>query len=199
LALVLVAILLLGGYLARGRLLPAMGRFLDVSEPPRPVDAVLVLEGGANDRPFVAAALVRAGLAGRVLVPTVKRSADNEDDLLPPEHELIRRVLLVRRVPPECIIPLPGECDSTLDEARALARFLDAEPETTVAVVTHGYHTRRARSLFRRVLGGRIARVHFVAAPTEDCSADDWWCSEEGFTAYTAEYFKLVMYSLHLR
>src|SRR5262249_23505078 len=104
--------------------------------------------------------------------------------------------LLGRGVPPGRVVALPGECDSTLDEAHALARFLDAEPETTVAVVTHGYHTRRARSLFRRVLGGRGARVRFVAAPTDHFSADDWWCSEEGFAAYLTEYAKLLLYTL---
>jgi uncharacterized SAM-binding protein YcdF (DUF218 family) len=196
LALLLVATLLLAAYLARSQLLLAMGRFLDVSERPRPVDVVLVLGGGANQRPFVAAALFRAGLARRVLVPTVKLNAANEEDLYPPEHELIRRVLESRGVPPERVVPLPEECNSTLDEALALARFLDAEPETTVAVVTHDFHTRRARSLFRRVLGGRIARVHFVSAPTEDFSADDWWCTAEGFATYTTEYLKLVLYTL---
>jgi uncharacterized SAM-binding protein YcdF (DUF218 family) len=195
-ALALVVALLVGAYLARGRLLPAVGRFLDVSEPPRPVDVVLVLGGAANDRPFVAAALVRAGLAERVLVPTVKPSAENQEDLRPPEHELIRRALRGRGVASERIVPLPGEVGSTLDEAQALARFLDAEPDTTVAVVTHAYHTRRARSLFRRVLGGRMARVHFVAAPSDQFSADDWWCSEEGFATYLTEYAKLLLYTV---
>jgi uncharacterized SAM-binding protein YcdF (DUF218 family) len=192
LAVALLVAFLLGAYLARGWLLPPVAYFLDVSEPPRPVDAVLVLGGGADDRPFVAAALVRAGLARRVLVSSVQLSPENEDGLVPPEHEVTRRALLARGVPAEDIVLLPGACGSTQDEARALAHFLDAEPDTRVAVVTHGLHTRRARRLFRRVLGGRSGQVMFVAAPCDRFSADDWWRSEDGFSAYATEYLKLI-------
>jgi uncharacterized SAM-binding protein YcdF (DUF218 family) len=194
--LLVVAILLLGLYLARGRLLPAAARFLDVSEPPREVDAVMVLGGGASTRPFVAAALVRAGLARRALVPSVHLFPDQEDGLSPPEDEVLRRVLHVRGVPDDAVTTLPGEVDSTRDEARALARFLDGEPGATVAVVTNGFHTRRARMLFRHELGERIAQVHFVAAPTDRFDDDNWWRHEEGFNCYASEYFKLVYYGL---
>jgi uncharacterized SAM-binding protein YcdF (DUF218 family) len=182
-------------YLARGWLLPAAARFLDVSEPPRAVDAVLVLGGGADSRPLVAASLVRAGLARRVLVPAARLAPQNEDRLVPPEDSLIRGVLRARGVPDEAVVALPGEVASTRDEARALNRFLDAEPDATVAVVTNGYHTRRSRMLFRHELGERMARVHFVAAPA-GWGADHWWRSEEGFTSCVTEYFKLAYYGL---
>src|SRR5262245_21891347 len=55
-------------WLAPERVLPSVGRFLDVSEPPRRVDYVLVLNGDPNARPFAAAALVKAGLAREVLL-----------------------------------------------------------------------------------------------------------------------------------
>jgi uncharacterized SAM-binding protein YcdF (DUF218 family) len=192
----LLLALLLGGYLGRGALLPAVACFLDVADSPHPVDAVLVLGGGAPDRPFVAAALYRAGLAGRVLVPTVRVSLDGDDGLYPPEHELVRRALRARGVPDDCILLLPGECTSTRDEAQALSRFLDTQPGARVAVVTHGYHTRRARLLFRRALGERMNQVHFVAAPTDRCRADDWWGSEEGWATYLTEYTKVLIYQV---
>jgi uncharacterized SAM-binding protein YcdF (DUF218 family) len=183
-------------YLARGRLLPAAARFLDVSEPPRPVDAVMVLGGGADTRSFVAAALVRAGLARRALVPSVRRSAEQQDGFKPSEDEVIRRVLRARGVPDGAVVTLPGAVDSTRDEARVLARFVETEPGVTVAVVTNGFHTRRARMLFGHELGRRIACVHFVAAPTDGFDADNWWRSEGGFTCYATEYFKLAYYGL---
>ncbi len=196
LRLLVTGTLLVVVYLCRGWLLPGVARFLDVSEPPQAVDAVMVLGGGAETRPFVAAGLVRAGLARRALVPTVRLDPAHEDGLTPPENEVIRRVLRVRGVPDAAIVTLPGEVDSTRDEARALNRFLEAEPDTTVAVVTNGFHTRRARMLFSHELGGRMDRVHFVAAPTDGFDADNWWRSEGGFTCYVTEYFKLVYYGL---
>ncbi len=193
---VAAAALLLVLYAARGRLLPAAARFLDVSEPPRVVDAVMVLGGEPNTRPVVAAALVRAGFARRALVPTVRILPGGRGDLAPPEHEVIRRVLRARGVPDGAVVTLPCEVSSTRDEARALNRFLDAEPDTAVAVVTNGLHTRRAGMVFRRELGGRAARVHFVAAPTDRFGADNWWRSEEGFDCYVTEYLKLTYYGL---
>jgi uncharacterized SAM-binding protein YcdF (DUF218 family) len=186
----------MGLYLARGLLLPAAARFLDVSESPQPVDAVLVLGGGPDTRPFQAAELFRAGLTRRVLVLTARQLPSTEDGVALPEDEVIRRVLRAEGVPDEAVVTLPGGVVGTNDEARALSRFLDAEPEATVAVVTNGFHTRRARMLFRHELGARMARVHFVAAPGGDYDPDRWWRSEGGFTRYTTEYFKLAYYGL---
>jgi uncharacterized SAM-binding protein YcdF (DUF218 family) len=188
--------LVLTAYLARDGLLPMVARFLDVSEPPTPVDAVMVLGGGTDTRPFVAAALVRSGKARRVLVPTVRHSHEGADRLSPSEGELIRRILRARGVSDDDIVTLPGEVDSTRDEAQALNRFLDSEPDTSVTVVTNGFHTRRAHMLFRHELGDRMARVHFVAAPTDRFNENNWWRHEEGFSCYATEYFKLVYYGL---
>jgi uncharacterized SAM-binding protein YcdF (DUF218 family) len=181
-------------YLAGPWILPRLGEFLDVSEPPRRVDCVLVLGGGASTRPFVAAALIRAGLARRALIATVKLSPEARDGTWPAEHDLVHGVLLARKVRGDEIVLLPGECDSTIDEARALARFLDSEPEATVAVVTNDFHTRRARMLFRRVLGPRQSQVHFVSAPVDGVVASNWWRTEKGFVVYTTEYLKLILY-----
>ncbi len=172
-------------------LLPLAGRFLDVSEPPREVDDVMVLGGGADTRPFVAAALYKAGLAHRVLVPTVMASPDVDDGLTAPEHEVMRQVLLKRGVPAEAIVLLPGDVNSTADEARSLKRYLDEHPGRRVAVVTNDYHTRRARHIFHTELG---AELPFFAAPTDGYDAGDWWRSEEGCSLYLNEYLKMATY-----
>jgi uncharacterized SAM-binding protein YcdF (DUF218 family) len=178
-----------------GYLLPAAARFLDVSEPPRAVDCVMVLGGGSETRPFVAAALVKAGLAKRVLLATARNAPEVQDGVFPPEHEIARRVLVGRGVPAEAVVVLPGECDSTIDEAHALGRFLDREPGVSVAVVTSGYHTRRARGLFRKVLGRRMAGVMFVAAPTDGFDETNWWRYRAGVRTYLNEYVKLAFYA----
>jgi uncharacterized SAM-binding protein YcdF (DUF218 family) len=179
-------------WLCRAQVLPPLARFLDVSELPARVDYVLVLGGGADARPFVAAALVHAERAGQVLVPTVKLVPEAELGLTPAEHDLIRRVLLARGISSESIVQLPGEANSTRDEVLALGRFLEDRPEVTVAVVTTTWHTRRARMIFHRVLGEQAARVHFVGAPPDRYDESNWWQSEAGFAAYVTEYAKLL-------
>jgi uncharacterized SAM-binding protein YcdF (DUF218 family) len=180
-------------YLGRASLFTRAAQFLDVSEPPEDTDYVLVLGGGSDTRPFVAAALVNAGLAHKVLVPRVQQSPEVEHGLLPAEQDLTSRVLRARGVLSRDIILLDGECASTRDEALALGRFLDDRPNETVMVVTTTYHTRRARGIFRSILGERASRLRFVAAPTDGFDAHNWWQFEEGFVTYTNEYVKLAL------
>ena len=57
----LIVALLTGLYLARAVILPAVASWLDVGEPPQPADAIMLLTGDAETRPFAAAALWKAG------------------------------------------------------------------------------------------------------------------------------------------
>jgi uncharacterized SAM-binding protein YcdF (DUF218 family) len=190
-----LAVLLLALFVCRGQALSGAGRFLDVSNPPARSDYVMVLGGGSDVRPFVAAAVYRAGLATTVLVPRVATSPWSAAEGHPPEGEIIRKVLRARGVPQEVILTLEGECVNTQDEAAALARFLANRPGRTVSVVTSAYHTRRARAIFRAAVGEGAGRLSFVGAPTDGYDADTWWLSEDGFTAYLREYGKLFAYT----
>jgi len=150
--------------------------------------------GGNRTRPFVAAALVNAGLADQVLLCRDKPTLVALDGLLPPEHEIDRQVLLMRGVPADRIILLDDEAGSTFDEAHALGRFLETRPDSSVVVVTTNFHTRRARWIIREVLGERSDGISFVAAPTDGFDESNWWHYEEGFQTYAMEYVKLPYY-----
>jgi uncharacterized SAM-binding protein YcdF (DUF218 family) len=177
-------------YGTRGWTLPAWARGLDASEAPRTADYALVLTGGENTRPFVAAGLYKKGYVGAVLVPQLRLTADARDGIVPGDSDLIRRVLEKRGVPADKVIALAGEVNSTFDEATALARFLDDHAEATVAIVTNDFHTRRARSIFRRVLGSRAGQIYMVATPTDRVTPENWWKTERGSALYLSETFK---------
>lgn len=187
---------LVGAYLTRGCWLPAMARWLDVGRRPRPADYVMVLCGDADTRPFVGAALVKAGLARKVLVAAVQASPDVEDGIVPPAHETIRRVLVRRGVPRQDVVILDGQARHTHDEARSLATFLESSPDARVTVVTSNFHTRRARWIFRRVLGDRAAGVRFVSAPAYGIEVETWWQVEDGVRFVLGEYLKLTFYGV---
>jgi uncharacterized SAM-binding protein YcdF (DUF218 family) len=178
--------------LERERWLTALGRFLDVSETPPPADAAYVLGGGASSRPFLAGALYRTRRVRRVLVPEALPVAAEQADIACREDELIRRVLKLYEVPDRDVTLLPGPVASTRDEAVALARFLEEAPATSVIVVTHDYHTRRTRLLFRQLLSVAADRVSFVGVPTDGFNAGNWWRSEKGIVAYSFEFVKLT-------
>jgi uncharacterized SAM-binding protein YcdF (DUF218 family) len=186
---------LLGLYASRGWVLPALARFLDVTESAQATDYVMVMGGDMETRPFAAAAILHVGLARRALMAPIKPSADSADGIVPSEQELARAVLVRQGTSPDRIVLLPGqECQSTFDEARALANFLAREPHSTVTVVTSSYHTRRVRMIFRKILGEHAARVHFRGTPSDGYNENNWWCFEGGLLAYLNEYLKLGFY-----
>jgi uncharacterized SAM-binding protein YcdF (DUF218 family) len=181
-------------FLSREPVLIAAGHWLAAGERPRVTDFVMVLPGGAETRPFVAAALVRRGWAQRVLIPQTEELPAVDDGVMPPNHELIRRVLEVRGVANERIQVLPGRSNSTWTDAAALREFLTVNPQATVAVVTNDYHVRRSQWVFRKVLGHAADRLCFISAPTDSFSPNDWWRYEAGLQAYLGEFGKFLIY-----
>jgi hypothetical protein len=62
--------------------------------------------------------------------------------------------------------------------------------------VTHGWHTRRARWIFNRVLGSRSQQVSFVSVPADGFRVDNWWRTENGVVTIVGENLKLCFYAL---
>jgi uncharacterized SAM-binding protein YcdF (DUF218 family) len=195
LAIVCLAATLIGAACwLRFPLLARVGTWLDVGVVPTGYDYVLVLNGDENTRPFAAAALVKAGLARRVILTSCASAPEEEAGLALPVHEVSRQVLLRRGVPAERIVVLDRSVDSTFDEARALADFLQREPEARVAIVTNPFHTRRARWIFVRQLGARANQITMVSAPQDDLRLDRWWTTWTGRETVPAEYLRLLYY-----
>lgn len=193
-----VLLLLAGvvGWLNRESLCTETGRWLDVSQNPRPATYGLVLTGDMETRPFTMAALYKAGLVEKVLIPQSAPTPETDDGVDRCEHEIIRDVLLARGVPREDIALLPGAGWSTYEEAQMLASFLKDKPEQTVTIVTSDFHTRRTRWTFKRVLGDRAVGIQIFGARNERFSPEDWWRSPEGTVKYASEYAKLVYYAI---
>jgi uncharacterized SAM-binding protein YcdF (DUF218 family) len=172
-----VCLLLLTMHMARRPLLTSMGSWLDVGRSPSHCDYVMILGGGPDTRPYAASAMMKAGYASNALIPTVLATADVDDGFALDSHEIYRRVLVSRGVAATHIEVLDIDATSTLDEARALRRFLMSMPDVRVSIVTDDFHTRRARWIFHRILGPRREQVQFVAAPADGLAADNWWQS----------------------
>ena len=153
LSLVLVCLAGLVLWARADRVLPAAGHWLDVGSPPQRVDAVFILPGDQQVRPFVAATLIKKGYADLALFPKNRPSAETAASGRIPAEEVIRRVLEHRGLDAGQMQLLAGDTISTEDDLRALGRYLHEHPQARVAVVTSHYHTRRTRLLTRRLLG----------------------------------------------
>ena len=176
--------------------LSGLTRWLNVGEAPHRVNAVFILPGGPQTRPFVAATLVRLGLADSVLVPKNVKSPLVQAGIVPETHEMLIRTLEANGLDRSQIVLLEARTSHTFGDAVALKNFLDRSPDTTVAVVTSHYHARRTRWSLRRRLGPAVDRIHLVAAPVDEFNEDNWWVTKEGLHAYVSEYLKFAFYLL---
>ena len=175
------------------QLLPYAVKWLDISEPPVKSDAVFVLLGNEDVRPWVAAALFNAGLAEEVVMARMRGRNPTPQD--PPPHEIYVRVLQARGVPEEKIRVLgSGDVSNTMNEIVVLRDYLDDHPDAIVTVVTTNFHTRRTRWSLRRQYGTRADRLRYVSGTHDDFDASDWWLFPYGFEFVLMEYMKLIGY-----
>ena len=192
---VLVVVAVVGGLAAAHQWwLPYLARWLDVSSPLRHADYAMVMGGGVENRPVLAAVLYRKGWVDRILVSEIKPVASKTRPLLPPEHELTKALLMRLGVPEDRIVLLRGNHAATFHEIVSLRDVLAQSPSARVLIVTDSLHTRRTAWSVRHLLGPMADRVSFVGVPSERYDLRRWWQSGDGFFMVTSEYLKLFSY-----
>jgi len=174
--------------------LPHLAQWLDVGGAPQKSDAVVLLNGSFNTRPFVAAALVHGGWAPKVLVNTVVDHPNQAQSVIPHSFEINLKVFEYGGVPRDRIVKLDSASATTFDEAKGVAGYLLDHPAKRLLIVTEGPHTRRARWIFQRVLSAQPVEIVMISVPSDEFDNSNWWKREAGFLFVVSEYFKLMYY-----
>src|SRR5208283_4352471 len=99
--------------------LPWAARWLDVGTSPQSADVIVLLNGGVNTRPFVAAALVRGGWAPKILLNTVTAHASERSGAVPPSFVITLKALDYCNVAVDRVVILDSLAATTFDEAKA--------------------------------------------------------------------------------
>lgn len=167
-----------------------------VSDPLGPADAIAVLGGGVDLRPFLAADLYKKGLANKILVANVKLSPIEKLGIVPPHADLNREVLLKLGVPEEALIGFGSDVSSTFEESRALAVWAKDTGARTIIVPTELFPSRRQRWILNRELGPVGAHVIIDAHKPLEYDVGDWWQHEEGLIDFQNEVIKYLYYRL---
>lgn len=165
----------------------APARWLVAVDPPRPVDAALVLAGDPDyERTKTAARMVLRGEA-RLLIVTGGEPGPGDS------AGSLRNVALRAGVPPERI-RMEQVSRSTHQSMEAVRPILEEEGIRTLAVVTSPYHQRRAAWAARRTLRG----VLIVSRPADPAGwrPEGWWRTRWGRRIVFGEYAKLAYYVL---
>lgn len=195
----LIATLLTTVSTTRNAWLPFIAYFLSVNDELEKADAIVVLSAGSPWRNKKGAELYHRGLA-----PTLITLGDSYyDHLLPAlgerltDAELNARILTQYGVPRPYILPLPAKVEGTYDEALILRRFIaQRDSMRSIILVTSGFHSRRAKWIFRKVLRDRPIKIMAVEAESPFFSAENWWQHERGVVAVFNEYIKFAYYWL---
>jgi uncharacterized SAM-binding protein YcdF (DUF218 family) len=192
---VAVALLALSaGWLARVQILQGIARAWVVSDAIADADAIAVLGGGLETRPFAAADLYNKGIAKLILIAAVKPSPAEKLNIVPSHVEQNRAVLLKLGVPPGAIIDFGNGVSNTYEEALALAEWAKTNGIKSIVVPTEIFSSRRVRWILNKELSPLGVRVEVQALPPLEYDIDDWWRHEAGVIGFQNEVIKYLYY-----
>ncbi len=198
LAIVLVlATLCAGAWIKREALLRSAADLWIVTDPITPADAVVVLGGGIDVRPFVAAHLYAKGLVKKVLLSEVEKDRSVGIGALTGHTENNRKVLLGLGVPDSAIETFGNANKNTWEEAVALKEWADRNKASVLIIPIEVFSARRVRWTFRREFSGTDVRIEVPSFdPSRDYTRAEWWKTEAGVIAFQNEILKYLYYRL---
>jgi uncharacterized SAM-binding protein YcdF (DUF218 family) len=161
-----------------------------VSDNIHAADAIAVLGGGLDTRPFAAAEDYRNGLAHKILVANVRLGRAEALGVLPSHTAINRGVLIKLGVPEGNIETFGTEVWTTYEEAAALRDWAIRTHARSIIVPIEVFPSRRVRWILTRTLAGTGTEIQIqtVGHPA------DWWKSHYGLIAFQSEVIKYLYY-----
>jgi uncharacterized SAM-binding protein YcdF (DUF218 family) len=192
--LALCCVLLAAGYVFRVPLLTGLANAWVVNDLVTKADAIVILGGGVENRPFTAAKLFHEGVAPQILYMNVRLSPAAELGVIPSEREQTHQILSSNGVPETAMTSLGNGVGNTYDESRAVRDWVEKSGAKSIIIPTDPFHTRRVRWVFSQQLRNLKTEIHVVAVPPVRYRAADWWRHEEGMIAFQNEVAKYIYY-----
>jgi hypothetical protein len=176
-------VFIVGGLL----LLAASGSFLVLNHPRRS-DVMVVLAGETERRPARGLELLEQGYAPRLILDVPAETKIYHRNQLEIAREYVNALPQAGSI---TICPIYGQ--STKDEAQDVAKCLQGVSGRRVLMVTSDFHTRRALSIFSRVLP---ADYSVAAVFDEREFGVQWWRHREWAKVNFEEWSKLIWWEL---
>jgi uncharacterized SAM-binding protein YcdF (DUF218 family) len=166
-----------------------------VSDEPAPADAIAVLGGGLEYRPFAASDYYHRGLAPKILISNIGATPAEQLGVLQSHVQANIEVLQKLNVPTVAIEPFGDHLSDTFAEATALHEWAVRNGAHRIIVPTDIFATRRLRWTLRHVFGNDAA-ILVPAVNPPDYLRDNWWKNEHGVIAFQNEVVKYLYYRL---
>jgi uncharacterized SAM-binding protein YcdF (DUF218 family) len=154
-----------------------VGRWLVREDPLAQADIIVVLSGAMPARAEKAADIFRMGYAHEVWITRPDSPGSELADMgahYVGEEEYSRQALIHGGVPAGAIRILPDPVADTELEIDEVTLRMRLEGLRTAIVVTSPQHTRRVRTLWRRLAGLELTSI-VRGAPQDGFDANHWW------------------------
>src|SRR6476646_2925014 len=155
----LVATMGMTVWIKRASVLQGAADLWVVSDPIMPADAVVVLGGGADVRPYVAADLYAKGLVHTILVSQVEDTPPSRLGVALNHTEFNVRILRKLGVPDSAIELFGHGSQNTWEESLALRDWTKQHGISALIIPTEVFFARRARWVFQRSFSGTGIRI----------------------------------------
>jgi hypothetical protein len=181
-------------WINREALLQQAAEYWIVSDDIRPADAVIILGGGLDTRPFAAAEDYRKGLAHKILVANVNLNNVEVPGILPSHTAMNRDVLIKLGVPVADIETFGSDLANTYEEGNALREWAVHSHARGVIVPTEIFSSRRVRWVLTRALAGTGTNIQIQTLKPPKYNQADWWKTDHGLSAFQTEVLKYIYY-----
>ena len=154
-----------------------IGSWLVVQDPAVHADVIIVLSGDLPVRAMQAAELYKAGYADQVWVSPPISPVDQLKDMnisFLGEDFYNEKVLLAQGVHPDAIRVMDQPSANTEEEVREISTWLRNNNFRTAIVVTSKPHTRRVRTIWRKLIGSD-SRLIVRFASGDPYDGAHWW------------------------
>lgn len=189
-----VLILILTLIILRNPILKSMANFLIVEDEIEFVEYAFVLSGQALERGTKAANLLNAKKISKAICTGANQPPDLtvfDVDLL--ESDLTQLQIL-KTFSDTSKVQLLQIGTSTFEEAEAILAFCHENDISETLIITSKFHTRRAKSVFKKQFKNQNISIYFSGANSMVYNESEWWKSEYGLIALNNEYLKLFYY-----
>jgi uncharacterized SAM-binding protein YcdF (DUF218 family) len=154
-----------------------IGRWLVVEDPLVHADVIVILSGRLPERAVEAAGVYKAGYAEQVWIsPPVSPAEDLKSMKISflGEDFYNEKVLIAKGVPPDAIRILDRPDINTEAEVRQIQQDLHELDFHSVIIVTSKAHTRRVRTIWRKLVGPE-PRMMVRYAHGDPYDGAHWW------------------------
>jgi uncharacterized SAM-binding protein YcdF (DUF218 family) len=177
-ALILV-ILLLGSFVL-------LGNYLNLSQNPEPVDAIIVLSGGdTKARTKAGIELYKAGWSNLIIFSGAAADPKSKSNAVIMKEQAISAGV------PDSSIVIEDKSVNTSENARQVAKKISELKIDKVILVTSGYHIRRAKLEVQDQ--SRALDIIPYTSKDSNWSPNTWWLTPYGWWVTSSEAMKLLL------